>query len=125
MRRVRERSHEISNYCNIEIVISVVGGKWKLVLLKYLLSGRRRFGELKRMFPAITQRMLSRQLRELEEDLIVKRTAYPEVPPRVEYSLTEVGRSLEPLIAELDTWGGWYRKRAQNYERVADDRSIE
>ncbi len=110
MRRVREDTQEVSNYCNTEIVLSVVGGKWKLLILKYLLLGTRRFSELKSSIPAVTHRMLTRQLRELENDALIKRTVYPEVPARVEYCLTEVGRTLEPLIDQFHDWGGWYRK---------------
>ncbi|KOT90105.1 HxlR family transcriptional regulator [Streptomyces rimosus subsp. pseudoverticillatus] len=110
MRRVRERVEEMADYCNTEVVLSVVGGKWKLLILRYLLMGTHRFGELKRAMPTVTQRMLTRQLRELEDDGLVRRTVYPEVPPRVEYSLTAAGRSLEDIIEQLDSWGSWYRE---------------
>ncbi len=89
--------------------MEVVGGKWKLVILEHLTSGVWRFGELQRAVPAITARMLTRQLRELEADKLVNRTVHPEVPPKVEYSLTDTGRSLEPLLATLRAWGERYR----------------
>ncbi|MER7027040.1 MULTISPECIES: winged helix-turn-helix transcriptional regulator [Streptomyces] len=109
MRRVRERVDEMAEYCNTEVVLSVVGGKWKLLILRYLTQRTHRFGELRQAMPGITQRMLTRQLRELEDDALISRTVYPEVPPRVEYRLTEAGRSLEPLIEQFDRWGQWYR----------------
>ncbi|MFE6686229.1 winged helix-turn-helix transcriptional regulator [Streptomyces sp. NPDC057743] len=113
MRRVRERVEEMAEYCNTEVVLSVVGGKWKLLILRYLLQRTHRFGELRQAMPGITQRMLARQLRELEDDGLVNRTVYPVVPPCVEYELTEAGRSLGPLIEQLHEWGGWYRNHLQ------------
>lgn len=109
MRRVRERIAEMAAYCSTEVMLEVVGGKWKLLILKHLLRGTHRFGMLQRSLPPITQRTLTRQLRELEDDGLVRRTVYPEVPPRVEYDLTDVGRSLESIICQLDDWGSWYR----------------
>lgn len=97
------------DYCSIEIAMEVLGGRWKLAILKQLLGGTQRFGELRRALPRITQRMLTRQLRELEADGLVTRTVYREVPPKVEYSLTEVGRSLDDIAGLLDAWGRWYR----------------
>ncbi|XNR94922.1 winged helix-turn-helix transcriptional regulator [Streptomyces sp. R-74717] len=89
--------------------MEVLGGRWKLAILKELLAGTRRFSELKRALPRITQRMLTRQLREMETDGLVIRNVYREVPPKVEYSLTEIGRSLDGIAEQLDTWGRWYR----------------
>lgn len=91
--------------CPVEIAVAVIGGKWKAVILYHLLDGTKRFGELKKLYPRISQRILTLQLRELERDQIVARKVFPEVPPRVEYSLTAFGRSLEPLIRELKAWG--------------------
>ncbi|WP_211362845.1 winged helix-turn-helix transcriptional regulator [Streptomyces phaeoluteigriseus] len=82
----------------------------KLAILKQLVVGTHRFGELRRALPGITQRMLTRQLRELEADGLVTRTVYREVPPRVEYALTDVGHSLDSITEELDKWGRWYRE---------------
>ncbi|MPY56115.1 helix-turn-helix transcriptional regulator [Streptomyces spongiae] len=90
--------------------MEMLGGRWKLAILKQLVAGTRRFGELRRALPGITQRMLTRQLRELEADGLVARTVYREVPPRVEYALTEVGHSLDSITEELDKWGRWYRE---------------
>ncbi len=109
MRRVRERVDEMAAYCDTEVILEVVGGKWKLLIVKYLLRGTHRFGALQRALPPITQRVLTRQLRELEADGLVRRTVYAEVPPRVEYALTDVGRSLGPIVEQMDRWGGWYR----------------
>ncbi|MCL6298908.1 winged helix-turn-helix transcriptional regulator [Streptomyces kronopolitis] len=119
MRRERERVDMMAEWCNTEVMLSVVGGKWKLLIIRYLLLGTHRFGELKQAMSTITQRMLTRQLRELENDDLVSRTVYPEVPPRVEYALTEAGESLRGIIGELDAWGSWYRQHQK--ARVRDD----
>lgn len=97
--------------CPTELAMEILGGKWKLVILEHLRDGVRRFGELQRLLPAITPRMLTRQLRELEADGIIDRHVYPVVPPKVEYSLTDLGRGLEPLLTELRAWGEGYRER--------------
>ncbi|MGH3822779.1 MAG: winged helix-turn-helix transcriptional regulator [Pseudonocardiaceae bacterium] len=98
-------------YCTVEAAMEVVGGKWKLAILKHLFTGTQRFGELSRAMPSVTPRMLTRQLRELEADGLVRRTVYPQVPPKVEYSLTEIGRSLEEIAGLLEDWGRQYRER--------------
>ncbi|KAA5830732.1 helix-turn-helix domain-containing protein [Saccharopolyspora hirsuta] len=105
-------------HCTVEAAMEVVGGKWKMAILKHLTAGPHRFGELRRELPSITQRMLTRQLRELEADGIVHREVYPQVPPKVEYSLTEIGRTLEDVIQRLEEWGAWYR--AQGLPKAAD-----
>lgn len=110
---------EMDYYCAIEVTLEVIGGKWKPLILFRLFGGTKRFGELKRAMPRITQRMLTRQLRELEEDGLVHREVYPQVPPKVEYSLTEVGRGLETLVRQMDEWGEWYARRS---EEVGKDR---
>ncbi|MEH7418566.1 winged helix-turn-helix transcriptional regulator [Neobacillus drentensis] len=95
--------------CEKELTLSVIGGKWKMLILWHLgKEGTKRFGELKSLMPGITQRMLVNQLRELEEDLIVHREVYPVVPPKVEYSLTEHGRSLMPILEAMYDWGKDY-----------------
>lgn len=107
---MRSDVEEAPEYCAIEFAMEVLGGRWKLAILKQLVSGTHRFGELRRAMPRITQRMLTRQLRELEADGLVTRTVYPQVPPRVEYALTDVGRGLDAITDELDKWGRWYRE---------------
>ncbi len=95
--------------CEKELTLTIIGGKWKMLIMWHLgKEGTKRFGELKSMMPGITQRMLVSQLRELEEDQIVHRKVYPVVPPKVEYSLTEHGRSLMPILESLDEWGKNY-----------------
>ena len=91
--------------CPVEVALNVIGGKWKGVILYKLQDGTLRFSELKRLMPRVTQRMLTLQLRSLEEDGLVSRTIYPEVPPRVEYALTELGQTLTPVIDHLMEWG--------------------
>jgi DNA-binding HxlR family transcriptional regulator len=91
--------------CPLEGTVDVIGGKWKSVILYHLLDGEKRFNELKKLNSGITQRMLTLQLRELECDGIVHRKVYPVVPPKVEYSLTDFGRSLEPIIVLMREWG--------------------
>jgi DNA-binding HxlR family transcriptional regulator len=89
---------------------AIIGGQWTLAICSWLLMGKLRFGELKKKLPNITERMLTLQLRKLEENLIVKRTVYAEVPPRVEYELTSVGYALKPVIKELEHWGDRHKK---------------
>lgn len=99
--------------CPVEVAVSVVGGTWKLTVIKHLLDGTRRFNELGRLVPLANTKTLTRQLRELEEDGIVKRTVYPEVPPRVEYSLTDSGRSLAPIVEAMNEWGKGFARDHQ------------
>ena len=91
--------------CGVQTTLSVIEGHWKLPILFRLLDGTRRFGELRKHLPAATQRMLTLHLRELERDGLIHREVYREVPPKVEYSLTDVGRSLEPLLRFMSDWG--------------------
>jgi DNA-binding HxlR family transcriptional regulator len=95
--------------CPVEATLDVIGGKWKGIILYKLLAGPRRFSELKRELSAITQRMLTLQLRELEEDGIVHREIYKQIPPKVEYSLTDFGKTLEPILLAMLTWGDRYQ----------------
>ncbi|WP_217562525.1 helix-turn-helix domain-containing protein [Paenibacillus sp. GbtcB18] len=89
----------------VEATLEVIGGKWKVVILCYLTKGTRRTGQLKRLMPGITQKMLTQQLRELENDGIIRRVIYNQVPPRVEYSLTEYGQTLSETLDALCKWG--------------------
>lgn len=92
--------------CRVEDALGILVGKWKPIILLILLTeGTKRFSELKRSVPGITQKMLTNQLRELEEEDIITRKVYPQVPPKVEYSITEYGRSLEPILVAMHDWG--------------------
>jgi len=91
--------------CAVRPALKVIGGKWKPVILYHLMNGTKRFGELRRLLPDASQKMLTQQLRELERDGIVARQVYPEVPPRVNYTLTEFGQSVRPVMRELCQWG--------------------
>ena len=113
---MRDRIRHMHDYCHTEMALEVIGGKWKLVILNNLFGGTKRFGELKRAMPHITQRMLTRQLRELEEDGLVHREVYAQVPPKVEYSLTGIGESLESIVRQIDEWGEEYRMQAARTE---------
>jgi DNA-binding HxlR family transcriptional regulator len=106
MPRIRHSSFDCSPGCVVEGALALIGGKWKGVVLYHLFEeGVLRFNEIRRRLPNVTQRMLTAQLRELEADGFVQRTVYPEVPPRVEYSLTGHGRTLDPIIRVLKVWG--------------------
>ncbi|MBB3109516.1 DNA-binding HxlR family transcriptional regulator [Paenibacillus phyllosphaerae] len=95
--------------CEKELTLALIGGKWKLIILWHLgIEGTQRFSELKKLIPHITQKILTNQLRELEEDQLVERTVYPVVPPKVEYKLTEYGQSLTPILRMMYDWGKNY-----------------
>ncbi|MDQ0243304.1 DNA-binding HxlR family transcriptional regulator [Bacillus fengqiuensis] len=95
----------------VEAALEVIGGKWKVVILCHLTKGTRRTSELKKLMPGITQKMLTQQLRELEEDGVILRTVYNQVPPKVEYSLTDYGWSLEQILDLLCAWGEHHIER--------------
>lgn len=97
--------------CGIDAAVDVIGGKWKVLILWALHTGVQRFSDLKRLVPGITEKMLIQQLRELESDGIVHREVYREVPPKVEYSLTEFGVSLNQALVPLGAWGKKHMKR--------------
>lgn len=99
------RIHNCHFGCPVEAALDVIGNKWKGIILFHLLSGLKRFNELKRLIPDVSQRVLTLQLRELEKDNVIKRKVYPQVPPKVEYSLSELGLSLEPILVALREWG--------------------
>ncbi len=100
-----KKRHEGYENCPVEAALEIIGGKWKPVILIRLLENKKRFSDFRKKHPTITQRMLTKQLRELEQDGIISRKVYPVVPPKVEYSLTRYGRSLEPLLLEMVKWG--------------------
>lgn len=96
--------------CAMDLTMSFIGGKWKTVVLWYLRNAPKRFSELRRLIPGISEKMLSLQLRELEADGIVSRTVFPEVPPRVEYELTKEGKTLIPALDAIAAWGRYKAK---------------
>ena len=98
--------------CPVETTLTLISSKWKVLIVRDLLAGTKRFGELQRSVGNVSQKVLTAQLREMEEDGLVDRKVYPEVPPRVEYSLTELGRSLEPVLSAMWNWGEEYRARS-------------
>jgi DNA-binding HxlR family transcriptional regulator len=91
--------------CSVRTALGIIGGKWKPVIIYYLMPGTKRFGELRKCLPDATQKMLTQQLRELERDGVVTRKVHQVVPPKVEYSLTPYGRTLRPVMRELCKWG--------------------
>lgn len=97
--------------CPVETALDVLAGKWKILILWYLKSETKRFNELQKLLPRTTQKMLIQKLRELEDDGIIHREVYPVVPPKVEYSLTEYGETLKPIIKQLYLWGEIHKKR--------------
>jgi DNA-binding HxlR family transcriptional regulator len=105
---------------SIHVYISVIGGKWKPEVLWFLRKGPQRFGELQRKIPEITQVTLTKNLRELERDGIVIRTVFPEIPPRVEYQLTELGKTAFPVLDANSAWGRMYKKTRRDSSRKED-----
>jgi DNA-binding HxlR family transcriptional regulator len=110
--------------CPVEATLEVIGGKWKGIILFHLTLGTKRFNELRRLMPDITQRMLTLQLRELEKDGIVHREVYREVPPKVEYSLTEFGHTIKPIIMLMRDWGERYNKEIAIKRESLENKSI-
>lgn len=104
-------------HCPTGATLHVLGGKWNILILYSLINGTKRFNELRRLMPDITQRMLTNQLRELEKLKIVDRKVYAQVPPKVEYSLTEIGETLKPILCELAKWGENYLKKRNHLEK--------
>ena len=97
--------------CPVETTLMLISDKWKVLILRDLMPGTKRFSELKRSVGHVTQKVLTAQLRQMEESGLVARTVYPEVPPRVEYSLTELGRSLKPVLDAMWDWGENYKSK--------------
>jgi DNA-binding HxlR family transcriptional regulator len=116
---MKRRQYGCAPGCPVEATLDLIDGKWKGVILYHLLGGMLRFNALRRQLGAITQRMLVKQLRELEEAGLVCRTVYAEVPPRVEYALTEAGQSLRPVLFALHSWGeGWIAAQKSRTESL-------
>jgi len=120
MSEIKETSTNFANKialadeCPEAYASNIIGGQWTLVICSWLLSGKMRFGELRKKLPNITERMLTLQLRKLEEHKIISRTIYAEVPPRVEYELTPIGYALKPVIKALESWGEEHRAVLKN-----------
>ncbi|NTW96316.1 MAG: helix-turn-helix transcriptional regulator [Erysipelotrichaceae bacterium] len=103
---------EITNMleCPVEVTLSLLTSKWKIMVIRELLTGTKRFSEIKRVLPGVTQKMLTQSLRGLEEDGLIERKIYPVVPPKVEYKLSPLGLSLGPVIESMRTFGNTYRE---------------
>ena len=95
--------------CPVELTLLLISNKWKVLIIRDLLDGTKRFSELKKSINSISQKVLTSNLREMEENELLTRKVYPEVPPRVEYTLTDIGYSLKTLLDDMDKWGTWYR----------------
>ena len=101
---MRKQRHEQYTNCPVEAALDMIGGKWKSIILFRVMEETRRFNELRKLLPNITQRTLTNQLRELERDGLLERKVYAEVPPKVEYSISEFGATLAPVLASLKDW---------------------
>lgn len=111
-----ERNYTWKTGCDVEATLSVIGGRWKPLLVCHLLEGRKRFGHLCRLTPQATERMITLQLRELEADGVIARHVFAEVPPRVEYEVTEFGESLGPVLRQMQDWGRSFKSRMEALE---------
>lgn len=97
--------------CPVETTLTLIGDKWKVLILRDLMPGAKRFGELKRSIGSVSQKVLTAQLRDMEKNGLVNRKVFPEVPPHVEYSLTELGQSLKPILDAMQSWGEEYKAK--------------
>lgn len=113
------RKYNWKTGCDVEATLSVIGGRWKPILVCHLLEGRKRFGELRRLTPNATERMITLQLREMEADGVISRHVFAEVPPRVEYEVTDFGRTLEPILISMQAWGRAFKAR-----RIREDPEV-
>ncbi len=111
---------DVANMCGMGVAIEIVGGKWKLHMMWVLDDGPKRFGEIRRLLDGISEKVLAEQLRQLEDDDIVKRTVYAEIPPRVEYELTEQGWELAKALESLEHWGEAVRERILNSQTIEE-----
>jgi DNA-binding HxlR family transcriptional regulator len=103
------RNRQVLSACNLTYTLNMLGGRWKFLILAQLDQGKLRYSEIKRGVPPITERMLTLQLREMEKDRLLIRTVHPEIPPRVEYELSEIAKSLSPIWKNLHEWGARHR----------------
>lgn len=104
--------------CPIETTLKMLGCKWKVLIIRELLTGTKRFGELKRAVTGITQKVLASKLREMEELGLLEREVYPQIPPKVEYTLTDIGYSLRPVLESLKCWGKDYKRYTKLLEKM-------
>lgn len=104
--------------CPIETTLKMLGCKWKVLIIRELLTGTKRFGELKRAVTGITQKVLTSKLREMEELGLLEREVYPQIPPKVEYTLTDIGYSLHPVLESLKCWGKDYKRYTKLLEKM-------
>lgn len=121
---MRTSTAEAMEICSVEVTVSLLGGCWKLTIIQKLLEGTLRYGELRREVGYVTDRVLTRQLRELEADGLVHREVYPQVPPKVEYSLTPLGESLREMVAMMDAWGQHWAKEQGVAEKSAEPATV-
>jgi DNA-binding HxlR family transcriptional regulator len=106
-----EKSNDNLPACPVETTLMLIGNKWKVLIIRDLLTGTKRFGELKKSIGKVSQKVLTTQLRDMEESGLISRKIYAEVPPRVEYSLTELGKSLQPILNAMLQWGTEYKEK--------------
>ena len=99
--------------CPVETTLTLISDKWKVLILRDLMPGTKRFGELKKSIGTVTQKVITAQLRQMEASGLLTRTVYAEVPPRVEYTLTDLGRSLRPVLDAMEAWGKAYQENAR------------
>ncbi len=104
--------------CPVTATVSIIGGKWKPPILSRLVGGTKRFGELQRLVPTITKKMLAQQLKELEQDGVIERKVFHQVPPKVEYSLSDYGESLKPVLKAMEAWGIEHRLKYGGDEKT-------
>ena len=110
-------SKNIIPACPVEVTLMLISDRWKVLILRDLLGGTKRFGELKKSIGSISQKVLTSNLRSMEEDGLLTRKVYAEVPPRVEYTLTELGKSLQPILLAMQQWGLEYQEMQLNKQR--------
>ncbi len=115
---MKHKNYDCNIGCPAEACLEIIGGKWKGVVLFHLMGGTKRFNELMRLMPGVTQRMLTKQLRSLEASNIIARKVYPEVPPKVEYTLAELGQTLKPVLKVVQKWGVGYLDRITESKRA-------
>lgn len=106
--------------CPVATTVQLIGNKWKLLILRNLLKGPNRFGELRKTLPGISQKVLTDNLRSMEQDGIVIRTVYAEVPPRVEYKLSPLGDTMRPIISAMENWGLGYQEIVRNTPEIEE-----